>query len=55
MERKAIHMEVKKQRFARQMFAGPAETTGGQVDSGLSALQSFPLSYSAPVLCRHFW
>ena len=35
MERKAIHMEMKKHRFGKQMFAGPAETMAGQADSDL--------------------
>ena len=32
---KAIYTEVEKQLFGKQMFAGPAETTGHRVDSDL--------------------
>ena len=33
---------MEKQTFGRWMFAGPAETVGHKVDSGLQALLSFP-------------
>ena len=34
-ERKAIHMEMEKQTFGKQMFAGPAKTVWHRVDSDL--------------------
>jgi len=33
--RKASHMEMEKQTFGKQRFAGPADTTGHRMDSDL--------------------
>lgn len=51
---KAIQMEMKKQIFSKQMFAGPSLTTGqredfnqmGLLGSSLSTTHEFILSYS---------
>ena len=49
--RKASHMEMEKQMFGKQRFAGPADTTGHRMDSGLQAL--FPLHIS-PIFLADF-
>ena len=52
--RKAIHVEMEKQKFGKQIFAGPSLTMGPREhydQTGLAWFLSTPSSYQTMVVC----